>query len=252
MSGKKSIIINKNYDPLILRTILKRFWWWPLTFVLIFSTLAFFYLRYTKPLYESDMVIQLASEDNAKDILDIENMHTKDDDISQVVELLRSELLFERAIKELNLNVSLYSRGSILTEEMYLSSTFSVQPYALMDSTLIDKEIKLGRASNGKIKLSYTKEGKSIELEGKLNEHISNEDFDVVVKAVDEDHFDAAMSDNELFFVFNSNKSVTQRLISNLTILPLDVNAKTISISFRGYNAQMCHDLTQGIANAFF
>src|SRR5690606_31558508 len=86
----------------------------------------------------------------------------------------------------------------------------------------------------------------------KLNEHISNEDFDVIIKAIDEKHFDAAMNDNELIFVFNSNKSDTERLISNLTILPLDVNAKTISISFRGYNAQMCHDLTQGIANAFF
>ncbi|TNE74208.1 MAG: hypothetical protein EP333_06040, partial [Bacteroidetes bacterium] len=251
MSLKQSIIINKSYDPLILRTILKRYWWWPLTFVMIFSALAFFYLRYTKPLYESDMVIQLASEDNAKDILDIENINSKDNEISQVVELLRSELLFEKAIKDLNLNVSLYSRGNLLTEEMYLSSTFSVQPYALLDSSLINTEIGLFRSDDG-IVLRYNKGGKQVELNGKLNQRIQNDDFDVVIKAVDEVHFDKAMEENELFFVFNSTKSVSERLITGLTIMPLDVNAKTISISFRGYNAQMCHDLTSAVANSFF
>jgi capsular exopolysaccharide synthesis family protein len=250
MSIKQSIIINKSYDPLILRTILKRYWWWPLTFVLLFGALAFFYLRYTKPLYESDMVIQLASEDNAKDILDIENINMDENEISQVVELLRSELLFERAIRGINLNVSLYSRGKILTEEMYLSSTFSVQPYALLDSTLINKEISLQKAPNG-ILLTYEKGGKQVEVKGKLNQRITNDDFDVVIKAVDEMYFDNALEENELFFVFNSTKSVSERLISGLTIMPLDVNAKTISISFRGYNSQLCHDLTNAVAAAF-
>ena len=74
MGQKDSIIINKTYNPLIVRTILKRYWWWPLTLVFVFSLFAFFYLRYTKPTYESSMVLQLAEKDNAKDVLSIENM----------------------------------------------------------------------------------------------------------------------------------------------------------------------------------
>ncbi|MCF6240610.1 MAG: Wzz/FepE/Etk N-terminal domain-containing protein, partial [Bacteroidales bacterium] len=115
-----SIIINPKYDPLILRTILKRYWWWPTLFIFFFGLLAFLYLRYTKPTFESSMVLQLGNTDKAAEVIDIENINTKDDEISGVVELLRSELLFDKALSSLNLNVSLYTRGQILTEEKYL------------------------------------------------------------------------------------------------------------------------------------
>jgi hypothetical protein len=42
------------------------------------------------------MVIQLAEKDSAKDVLNIENINTKTNELSGVIELLRSELLFER------------------------------------------------------------------------------------------------------------------------------------------------------------
>ncbi len=62
-----------------------------------FASFAYIYLRYTKPTFESSMILQLGDKDNAKDILDIENINSRDNELSSVVELLRSELLFERA-----------------------------------------------------------------------------------------------------------------------------------------------------------
>ena len=125
-----------------------------MTFVLIFGLLAVSYLRYTKPVYESSMVMQLSDQDDAKEVLNIENMNSRNHQISGVVELLRSELLFERAIESLNLNISLYSRGEILTEEKYLSSSFHVQPYALNDSSMISNrtEIAVNYVNQKKIK----------------------------------------------------------------------------------------------------
>ena len=40
------------------------------------------------------MVIQIDNEDNARDIIDIENINSKQNDISSEVELMRSQLMF--------------------------------------------------------------------------------------------------------------------------------------------------------------
>jgi len=196
------------------------------------------------------MVLQLSDKDNAKEVLDFENMNSRDNQLSSVVELLRSELLFQRAVKSMGMNVSLYSRGKVLTEELYMKSSFYVQPFVLTDSLLIGKEINV--QFNGKnVELRYQKNGREKVLNGKINTHLKNEDFDVVLKVVDEKGFKETTNTNDLFFTFNSVESVTERLKDGLRVTPLEINAKTISISFRGYNAQLCRDVTLAVSNAF-
>ncbi len=196
------------------------------------------------------MVLQLSDKDNAKEVLDFENMNSRDNQLSSVIELLRSELLFKRAIKSMGMNVSLYSRGKVLTEELYLKSSFYVQPFALVDSSLIGKEINID--FNGEnVLLFYEHQGKKKTVKGKINQRIKNEDFEVVLKVVDEKGFKDATDINDLYFTFNSVESVTNRLKGGLKVVPLEINAKTISISFRGYNAQLCRDVTLAVSNAF-
>ena len=223
-----------------------------MTFVLIFGLLAVSYLRYTKPVYESSMVMQLSDQDDAKEVLNIENMNSRNHQISGVVELLRSELLFERAIESLNLNISLYSRGEILTEEKYLSSSFHVQPYALNDSSMISNRTEIAvNYVNGKVILSYDNGGMKKSVSGQLGEHLKNDDMDVVIKSSNKSEFIEGAQNNELYFMFNSVESIAERLKGGLTVTPIDVSAKTIEISFRGHNAQLCHDVTWALSEAF-
>ena len=63
------------------------------------------------------MIIQLGNKDNAKDIIEVENINMKGEDISPDIELLRSQFLFEKAIQLINFNVSFYAKGQFLTEE---------------------------------------------------------------------------------------------------------------------------------------
>ncbi|MGB1517624.1 MAG: Wzz/FepE/Etk N-terminal domain-containing protein, partial [Crocinitomicaceae bacterium] len=191
MSNRENFIINKSYDPLILQTVIKRNWWWPLMFIIVASVLGFFYLRYTKPIYESSLILQLSNEDNAKSILNIENINSQSNQISSSVELLRSELLFEQAVTKLNIDVSLFSRGKILTEEKYLSSAFNVQPYSLKDSSLVNHEISVV-FDGQEVTLSYEKDGQNRTVQGLLNDHLITNDFDVVVKASSPESFKSA------------------------------------------------------------
>ena len=247
---KKGFIINKDYDPLILQTIVKRYWWWPVLFVGVFLTLSYFYLRYTKPTYESTMIIQIDNEDNAKDIIDVENINSRQGDISSEVELMRSQLLFEKAIQRVNYNVSLYSKGKVLIEEKYNSSTFNVLPFNLKDSLLVGVPIFVDY-DGSIITLSYTHLGKKNELQGKLDSHLENDHFDLVVKSANVNELINDASENELYFTFNSIQSFAARYLPNLQVVPIDPVAKTIQVIFRGNNPQLCHDLTLAIAEAF-
>jgi tyrosine-protein kinase Etk/Wzc len=247
---KKGFIINKDYDPLILQTIVKRYWWWPVLFVAVFLTLSYFYLRYTKPTYESSMVIQIDNEDNARDIIDIENINSKQNDISSEVELMRSQLMFEKAIQRINYNVSLYSKGQVLIEEKYNSSTFNVLPFELKDSSLIGVPIFVDFDGDW-ITLAYSHNGRRNEIRGKIDSHFENSHFDLVVKSANVNELLTDANQNELYFTFNSVQSFASRYLPNLQVVPIDPIAKTIQVTFRGNNPQLCHDLTLAIAEAF-
>lgn len=248
--NSKSLIINKDYDPAILQTIIKRYWWWPVLFVFLFSTMAYFYLRYTKPTYESSMVIQLDNQDNAKEIIDVENINSRDGDMSSEIELMRSQFMFEKAIQRINYNVSLYSKGQVLTEEKYNSSSFNIQPYSLKDSSLINMPIFVLFDGN-KVTLNYNLYGKNFSLKGRLNDHFVNEHFDLVVKANNAAEFKTDADQNELYFIFNSVESFATRFLPLLQVAPIDPVAKTIQITFRSNNPQLCYDVSIAVAEAF-
>lgn len=250
VSQQNSFVINKSYDSSIFRTIVRRFWWWPVLFIGLLALGAFFYLRYTKPVYESNLILQLSNEDNGREVLDIEKIGSKNDDYYSQIELVRSQLLFEHAVRSLNLNVSLFSRGEILTEEKYKSSSFNVLPYVLKDSTLVNQEI--GVTYDGtNVVLSYLSGGKTKIVKGQLGDHFENDDFDVVVKSVTPEIFLDESASNELYFTFNAIGPLSGRLISGLIVEPVDEAAQTLKIGYRGHNAEMCRDVSMAVANAF-
>ena len=250
VSQQNSFVINKSYDSSIFRTIVRRFWWWPVLFIGLLALGAFFYLRYTKPVYESNLILQLSNEDNGREVLDIEKIGSKNDDYYSQIELVRSQLLFEHAVSSLNLNVSLFSRGEILTEEKYKSSSFNVLPYVLKDSTLVNQEIGV-TYDGATVVLSYFSGGKTKTVKGQLGDHFENDDFDVVVKSVTPEIFVDESASNELYFTFNAIGPLSGRLISGLIVEPIDEAAQTLKIGYRGHNAEMCRDVSMAVANAF-
>lgn len=243
-------VINKDFNVSIARVILRRNWWIALAAILLMILFAFLYLRYTKPLYESRIVIQLGEKDKGKELLEIENINTKDN-ISSELELLRSELLFDFALEKLNLNVSVFSKGKFLTEEKYHQSTFTILPYELIDSNLCAIPIYL-QAKNNQIEVHYELYGKKFVFTSPQNNRLKTPHFDVTIKTSSWNDFLADDNANELYFTFNNRKELVKRLLPNLVVEPVDAQAKTIEIKYIGNNAEFCHDITQSVAAAFF
>ncbi len=249
---EKTKIVNKEFDIQILFTVLKRHWWTPIVFMFLFGTFAFFYLRYTKPIFESSMLIQLESNDRAKEVMEIEGVNKNENtDMSVEIAILNSQVLFIEAIKTLNYPISYYSKGAVLTEDKYKTGDFNVQPFVLKDSSLVDVPIILTVDNNNTICLDYVKNGLKYGVKGKLNKHFINQHFDIVIQANNIFDLKKASEQNQIYFQFNNLVSLSNKLLPGLKIIPIDFNAKTIMIAYAGLHPKLCRDISLAVAENF-
>ena len=242
--------LNKQFDLSIVKIVLKKNWIVFPVLLLIALFISFIYLRYTKPLYASGAVIQRSAQDEGKRILDIESFE-KEGSLSEDVELLKSTFLLEKALRNLNLNISYYSEGQILTEEKYLLSSYHVNLLTLKDSSLINQPINVSY-DNGKLYLSYSINNVLQKIEVIEDQLIDNEYFSLYFKINKANIFYDVIEDNSLYFIINDYKSLTNRFHPNLKVYILNPEAKTIQISFESNSSRLATDVVNSVINTFF
>lgn len=242
--------INREFDIDIFNTILRKNWYWLPIFVGLFLGIAFIYLRYTKPVYEAQTIIQLGSIDEGKKIVDVENVSTTSDELSSNVELLKSELILKEALKKLKLNVSYFSKGDILTEEKYTYSSYRILPLTLKDSSIVGKPIRLS-VDNEYVILEYDFAGQQVDRI-KVGETYENEFFKIVVNVRDWEQLRRILIENELFFVFNDFAKLARAYLPHLSIRVVNPEAKSIEIKYRSNNPALSKDIVASVVQTFF
>lgn len=248
--SKRISSLNKDFDIDIVLAVLKRNWLVVPVILVLALTFSFLYLRYTKPLYQSSAVIQRSSHDEGKRILEIEGFE-EENKLSEDVELLRSTFLLEKALRNLNLNVSYFSEGDILTEEKYRFSPYHVTLLELRDSSLIGKHILVNKI-NDQIELSFDHLGKTEKVTFYPGEKIENNFFALIFKINDQELFERNLSENNLYFVFNDYRSLTRSLHPSLNVYALNEEARTIEVKFSSNNPKLASDIVQSLINTFF
>ena len=107
-------------------------WRWFLVSVLVFLAIAFFYLRYSTPIYKSTTKILvkddrkggIANELSAFSELGI--LSGTKSNVDNEIEIIKSRTLIEKTIKDLSLNVKYYNKGRIKDGELYGDLPFKV------------------------------------------------------------------------------------------------------------------------------
>lgn len=250
-SSNNSIFVNTNFDLDVLKIVIKRNWYWIALITFLLMASAFTYLRYTKPIYESKMLIQISNEDQGADVLDFKNLN-EESSISREIELLRSEYLFEKALSRLNLEVSLFAQGDVLTEKRYQQSTFDIHDLNLKDSSITQVPIYVNPTKKGLVKVFMNKAGKKVQWITEPNKLLETPYFELKVFIDDWKLFVNDAETNDLYFQINNVEELTNVYLSGLEVRPVDVNAKTIEISYSNTNAKLAQDITKALGNAFF
>jgi capsular exopolysaccharide synthesis family protein len=126
MSEKKITTFNEDFDFNLFKKVIRKNLAWIFLFAVIAFLMAFLYLRYTYPIFESKAIIQVTmANQNSKILLD-KNFQSSTD-LPGKIELLKSATFLSRVFNKLPLDISYFQIGSVLNYEMYKTSPFEIE-----------------------------------------------------------------------------------------------------------------------------
>ncbi len=203
---------------------------------------AYLFVRYTKNLYESSSELKLdvkedATEFGIKTAIEDQNLNL----ISGEIEIIQSRLFLSRVLDSANLEVSYYSIGRVLNEELYQSIPFFVS-YGANAKSLYNIPIYFDEDGAGSFTLTVGNEGE--EVSGKYNTPLTVRG---VTLKIDKNKNFSKGDEVGYFFIINSRDLLLDYLLTNLTAEPLNFNANTIRISFKGHNPYKAQDILSKI-----
>ena len=211
-------------------------------FILVTISISTIALRYTKQLFQSNSVLQLDIQSDAK-VFGFKNFGEDINDLAREIEIIRSNLFLSKVVETLNYNISYYQYGDVLYEERYGSAPFKVDLINCA-SHAYNKPIDLDILDADTYIIRYEAGGTTIEEKYRFNETISTKDMTVRIKLTNAYNPDI---DNRYFFTLNTPGKNLNYIRANLSVEPLDFKAKTIAISFKDHNRQKAHDIVYAI-----
>ncbi len=258
MAKKKISPINEEFDFKLLITIARKSTMWFALFVLTAILTALLILRYTAPVYEASSIIQLSEQDNARSVLNettVKRFGEQNNKLASSIELIRSKVILERVLKRLPFEVSYYSKGEILTNELYKISPFSVE-IRVKDSSILEEPILIEFKSENSFSVVYPFSSSKITAtqEFKENQWVSTDELDFKIDILDYTTIQTLQKDltsDAIFFKINSLTAVADQIIKELVVTPLNSEAKTIQIKLKDKNQQKATDIVNGIAAEF-
>lgn len=126
-----------NFDLRLFFLKYLRYWYWFVLTLLLMLGGAFLYLQYAIPIYKVSATLLIKDEkkgtSNTNDILKELDMFSGSKIVENEVEVLKSKVLAEKVIDDLNLTVSYYSEGWIRDSELFKKSPVTLNYISLKD-----------------------------------------------------------------------------------------------------------------------
>lgn len=204
--------------------------WIALIFVSI-NAAAYLFIRYTKDVYESHSQLKLEFKTEASDLGIANMMPDKNlNSIAGEIEIIRSELFLNRVLDYSNFEVSYYSVGRVLNNELFTQGPARIASYN-KDHSLYDIPISFEIVNTKEFIIQIP--GAS-EVKGLFGKKIALADLEMVIERNPQ-----FVKGDEIgyFFVINSRQAMLAYLSKHLTVEPLNFNANTIRLSFKDNNA---------------
>ena len=222
---------NEPLDLNKLKTIFKRNWLWLMILFLVINSVAYLKVRYTKNLYESSSELKLDIKNEATEFGIKPTVEDPDFNLlSGEIELIESRLFLGRVLDSSDLNVSYFSVGRVLNDELFQNTPFLVR-YKAQNESSFNVPIHLDDNGNDEFTLQVGDEGQK--TAGRYNSKVSLNGVDLYIEKNE-----AFSKGDEIgyFFVLNTRDALLGYLLRSLTAEPLNYNAHTLRISFKDNN----------------
>ncbi len=215
-----------------LRIVIRNNWFWLLLIFILINSVAYLSIRYTKKLYQSESELKLdikknASELGIKSVVEDQNINV----VSGEIEIIKSKLFLSHVIDSAKLDVSYYSIGRLLNDELYTNAPFLITHNVVTDTRFLNTPIYLDEKDQSNFTLTIGDQGR--EVTGSYNKSIFIDGLNLII-----DRNDNFTKGTEIgyFFILNSHNALLDYLASRLEVEPINFSANTIRISFKDNN----------------
>lgn len=250
MAQKKISKINDDFDISLLLYILSKTWYIIIISITLFFSGAWLYLRYTPNLYEATAVIQIETENQPDVFQDQAKLYSNFNQLAGKIDFLRSTTFLERALSKLPLDISYYYKGTILRNELYKSSPFSVS-INHFSKDLFGQHIELNFNGNKDVKVTY-------EFRGETNKHsvsLSGEKTSLITPYFNIDLIIGnpnAINKGETYsFIAYNRDDIIRETSLKINASILSEAAKTIEIKYQDFHPGKASDVVNTVANDF-
>ena len=224
---------------------------WVLLLLIVGGAGAYFYLRYTKPVYKSSSAIKLEvqSEAGALGLAKLGDEGRQNlIKLSGEIELIKSNLIFEKLKDALNLHVNYFAEGNVLDQELYKNSPFNVV-YEVKNKGLYDTPVSVKILDENKYRLSYQKGNETVQGEYRFNEVVTN--ADVILQLRLNDGYSSDLTERNFYFVINSDGALKRYLNENLFVDIINLDASTLGISFTDHTPLKAKDIVNKLDTVY-
>jgi tyrosine-protein kinase Etk/Wzc len=227
---RPSSSFNENIDFNKLKIVIRNNWYWIALIFIAVNAISYLYIRYTKSTYESESHLKLdikkdATELGIKSMAEDQNLNL----LAGEIEIIQSKLFLNRVLDEVNFEISFFSSGHVLNEELYRNAP-AIITYFSKNHALFNTRISFHETSPVGFELSLENQKKVQGLYGKL---VSFEGLDLIL--VRNEKFQKS-DEIGYFFIIRTRDVLLSDISNNLTAEPLNFNANTVRVSFRDYN----------------
>lgn len=242
--------LNSALDITLILHLTRKFRWIFIGMFMVSGLIAFLYLRYSQPVYESKTVLQI-NDNKADQLLQLDGISQNDNILAEAIEQIHSKVFLKRIVEKLDISVSYYSEGTFKNNELYHSSPF------LLKLNLKNKGLE---GVPIYVELNDKLDGGNLLVAGrnipfKVNSWLKNQDFDINIflnPKMDQGTIKKSIASNKAFyFLVRDVNTVTNELQSKLEVKIVNDLAKTILIKVKDVNSQKVADLVNTIAEEF-
>lgn len=217
---------------------------WIAIFLLLSFGVAMIYLRYTPPIYSASSRLMFQEPKSSEAL---EFMQDKKKDVLNDVAIIQSKAFISRISGKLPLEISYFSRGSILIEEFYKNTPFKMT-ISVKDSAIYNKEIDFKFHNREYYSLFYKIRNKEFKQERlKFGEFYGNDHFEFIAIFPENWKLNQVI-DEDFYFVINTTTKIVGDIVSKLRISIGDRRAQTIKIRALDRKGLKAIDLVNALA----
>lgn len=249
--SEKSNATSLDFSEVVLA--FKKNWIWILILVTVGFAAAYSYMRWTQPKYSASSILKLEISEESG-VIGM-NFGSKDggdnyNDLSGEVEFIKSNLIFDEVIKKDKLELSYHQEGQFKDEEKFGNEPFEIVYDKSTINSVLDTKIYIIFINSQEFKYGIgDSDNKSNFSKAFVNQELDLNGFKFSVKL--KNKLSESMAGVPFYIILHSYQSLKNYMSSNLDVSILNVNAKTIKISFIDINAAKAAKIVNSIDTVY-